>query len=582
MSATEELKAAILSQNPTDQQRDAIFTDELEFLLRAAPGSGKTWTSCRRFIWRGANWPYLVGGLALLSFTNVAIHEFKEAAISVGRRNLLRDPNYIGTFDSFVERYILAPFGHLITGISKRPKLFPGPRPGDRSNNKLKAWIDGNGNQKIPVPAWDIIPYPDDTKVRFKTLRGVKVQGAAAIRELMLLGFYTHAQRVFWACKLLFDRPHIAELLAKRFPEIIVDEAQDTNAWLLILLDYLRKKGAKITLIGDPDQCIFEFSMADATSLPSLKEKWAISEKPLSQSFRCNNQIAAAARNIGGNKAFTGCRDGANAMHQAFIVKESSKSFTDGISALQQLTKQGALDLASATIVCRAHGQLESVRGQANYAKLKGKSKELAIAAFRRDSYHNYHDAFQTVERIIREITGDDSLWDRIADAPDAAEANVVKLAIWRFVKSTARLPSVSQIGNEWILCLRKQLAILIDEIGVKCEVKLGHHIKKAKLANDQMALPLFEVQNKFPVVRQDTIHQVKGESIDSVLVIGSTKFWNSVVKAVIDGKNSEDRRLAYVAMTRARHQLIIALPEGHFDKHIKKWIAWGFVIFKS
>ena len=77
------------------------------------------------------------------------------------------------------------------------------------------------------------------------------------IYKLLSLGFYTHAQRIFWACKLLIERPHIVELLAGRFPEIIVDEAQDTNAWLLILLHLLRDKGAKITLIGDPDQCIF-------------------------------------------------------------------------------------------------------------------------------------------------------------------------------------------------------------------------------------------------------------------------------------------------------------------------------------
>ncbi len=97
MTSTEELRNAILATNPTRQQRDAIFADDLEFLLRAAPGSGKTWTSCRRFIWRGANWPYTVGGLALLSFTNAAIREFKTATIQSRRHDLLSDPNYVGT-----------------------------------------------------------------------------------------------------------------------------------------------------------------------------------------------------------------------------------------------------------------------------------------------------------------------------------------------------------------------------------------------------------------------------------------------------------------------------------------------------
>ena len=139
MSNPETLRQLILSQKPTDQQKDAIFADELEFLLRAAPGSGKTWTSCRRFIWRGANWHYPAGGLALLSFTNTAIREFQEATVKVGRRDLLSDPNYVGTFDSFVERFILTPFGHLIVGSAKRPNLefIVVPVAGTGSNEEL-------------------------------------------------------------------------------------------------------------------------------------------------------------------------------------------------------------------------------------------------------------------------------------------------------------------------------------------------------------------------------------------------------------------------------------------------------------
>lgn len=42
-------------------------------------------------------------------------------------------------------------------------------------------------------------------------------------------------------------------------------------------------------------------------------------------------------------------------------------------------------------------------------------------------------------------------------------------------------------------------------------------------------------------------------------------------------GENSEDRRLAYVAMTRARHLLVIGLPKTHFENHVETWKGWGF-----
>ena len=580
----EELRDAILSQNPTEQQQDAIFSDGLEYLLRAAPGSGKTWTSCRRFIWRGANWPYRVGGLALLSFTNVAINEFKIATTKVGRRELLSDPNYVGTFDSFVERYILSPFGHLINGSTMRPKLFLGPRPRDWANKSLKVWIDGSGNQKIPVPAWEIIPYPDDTKIRFKTSinygnKAISNHGINPIQSLLSIGYYTHAQRVFWACKLLFDRPHIANLLAKRFPEIIVDEAQDSNAWLLILLNFIRDKGTKITLIGDPDQCIFEFSMADATSLPNLKHKWSIPELPLSKSFRCNNLIAGAVCSIGGNPDFTGCGEGTCGWDNAFIVREQHKTFADSVSAFQKLAEHVNIDIESAAIVCRAHAQLESIRGRVNYGALKGKTKELAKAAFIRDSRMDYRNSFKIVKGLVRELTGDDPIWEQIEEAQETSLEMFLNLSIWRFVKNRSRLAPVSELGEHWVQNVRGQLKALIEEIGLKCDVSLGRHINKRGLADSQMNLPLFEAQSDFPTVRQTTIHKVKGESIDAVLVVGSVKFWNSVVKAVKNEVSTEDRRLAYVAMTRARHLLVVGIPTSHFDQHSATWKSWGFKV---
>ncbi|MCY3966318.1 MAG: ATP-dependent helicase [Acidobacteria bacterium] len=581
MTSSSRLREAILAEGPTDQQRDAIFTEELEFLLRAAPGSGKTWTSCRRFVWRAANWPHAVGGLALLSFTNAAIREFETATIKLGRRDLLSEPNYVGTFDSFVERYLLGPFGHLLTGADKRPRLFPGPRPGHWANSKLKVWTSGKGGSKIPVRAWEIEPYRDGTKLRFKWSRGSATLPLAAaneaVQELLSLGLYTHAQRVRWACELLSRRPHIAELLARRFPEMIVDEAQDSNPWLLLLLNHLREKGARITLVGDPEQCIFEFSMADATSLPSLKTEWSIPERPLSRSFRCNNQIVEAVRNVGGNLAFTGAGDGGVEGRRAFVVRETSSTFSDGLAAFQDLADQAGLSIDSAAVVSRGHGQLEALRGRANHRKLQGKAGRLAAAAFLRDSRRDYRGAARIVEGVVRELAGDDSLWERIDSDPKAPEATAVKLAIWRFVKRPDRLEPVSQLGSTWVSSMRTQLASLIEETGMRCDAKLGDHITIRGLSVAQRALPLFESSQEFPEVRHDTIHQVKGESIDAVFVIGTTRFWNLVMTAVRDGESTEERRLAYVAMTRARHLLVVGLPKGHYDKHSRTWVEWGF-----
>jgi superfamily I DNA/RNA helicase len=217
------------------------------------------------------------------------------------------------------------------------------------------------------------------------------------------------------------------------------------------------------------------------------------------------------------------------------------------------------------------------VRGTVNYRKLQGRTKRLAEAAFRRDSRHDYRGASQTVESVVRELTGDDPLWERIDSDPRSPEGMAVALAIWKFVKSPDRLAPVSQLGHRWVPSIRKRLAELMGEIGLQYDRNLGHKIRTTGLSTAQKALPLFEAVHEFPRVRQDTIHQVKGESIDAVLVIAGTRFWNSVVAAVREGANTEERRLAYVAMTRARHLLVVGLPKGHYDKHLETWVEWGF-----
>jgi len=584
MQQTEQLRQQILSQNPTDQQKDAIFADELEFLLRASPGSGKTWTSCRRFIWRGANWQHKVGGLALLSFTNTAIREFHDATIKVGRRELLSDPNFVGTFDSFVERFIITPFGHLINGSVKRPKLYLAPRPGDWNNNKLKGWTKTSSGRELPVPAWEIIPVPGNGKVEFRASssfgsKTLTFQWGNPVDEFFKLGFYSHAQRVYLACRILCHRPHIANCLARRFPEIIVDEAQDTNVWLLGLLNFLRNHGSKVTLVGDPDQCIYEFSMADATSLPALKEKWEIPEKPLSRSFRCNNLIAKSVRQISGNTKFEGCGEPLNEHCGAFIVRQADNSFSGSISSFEaHLTKTGILQNDS-TILCRAHQQLEAIRGIVNYTDLKGLTKQLALGAFYRDVRKDYKRAFRIVEESVREMLDEPQLWDAIDEDPEGAESTKFRLSIWKFTKSKDGLPSVGLNGAVWIEQLKSQLFPLLEEIGIKNVPNVGQKIRKTGLDKAQMLLPLFQPQPLFPSIRQETIHQVKGESIDAVLLLGSTKFFNSVVTAIEKGENTEERRLAYVAMTRARHSLVVGLPASHFDQHKQKWDNWGFKI---
>ena len=581
----EQLKQAILAELPSGQQENAIFCPEKEFFLRASPGSGKTWTSCRRFLWSVENSDYQSGGIALLSFTNSAIQEFQKATVAAGRREALSDPNFVGTFDSFVERFVMTPFGHLVSSKKARPRLHLGPRPGDWNNGKLKVWVDGKGGKKIPIPAWGIMPIVEDRKVALRGSIGDgefcidRNFGLPVMQAFLDAGFYTHSQRNFWACRLLLQTPRLCEILARRFPEIIVDEAQDTGVWQIQLLRKLRKAGAKITLVGDPDQCIYEFSLASVSSLRDLKDEWKLNEKPLDKSYRCNNAIASAVRSISGNAAFQGRAEPRNEFERAYVSGDSSIGFGQAVGFFRKKLNDAGIPEKNCAILCRGHEQIAKIRGSVRYLDLQGKTKDMAEASFLRDKKSDFKNAFERTEKILRSLVDAPEVWSILDEKPESKEALKIRIAIWQFVRSPKGLPPISLNASDWVNQLKDSITKLLTRIGVKDLPQLGQQFRKTGINDDQKELPLFEEQVLFPTIGIETIHKVKGQSIDGVLVIGSKRFFDGVVKDVLAGNDTENRRLAYVAMTRAKDLLVVAPPKNHVDANIAFWKDRGFEV---
>jgi hypothetical protein len=87
----------------------------------------------------------------------------------------------------------------------------------------------------------------------------------------------------------------------------------------------------------------------------------------------------------------------------------------------------------------------------------------------------------------------------------------------------------------------------------------LGNKLAKKKLPNTPLAaLGAVEGQDKH--IRIDTVHQVKGESLDAVLYVAT----KPNVQTLVDGVGSEDGRIGYVALTRARDLFWLGVPENN------------------
>ena len=104
---------------PTDEQRAVIGHDGSAFVT-ACPGAGKTRVMIERARHLFQNVPP-GRGVAFLSFTRAAVFELETRLRQEGLLATPVFPSFIGTFDSFVWQFLVAPFG--IKDCEARPRL---------------------------------------------------------------------------------------------------------------------------------------------------------------------------------------------------------------------------------------------------------------------------------------------------------------------------------------------------------------------------------------------------------------------------------------------------------------------------
>lgn len=103
---------------------------------------------------------------------------------------------------------------------------------------------------------------------------------------------------------------------------------------------------------------------------------------------------------------------------------------------------------------------------------------------------------------------------------------------------------------------------------------KIGSRLKKTKLPDEPMVSSQVKKSVIDPALRVETIHGVKGESLDAVLYLADRDH----VKAMIDGTSTELGRIGYVALTRARNLFWLGLKKEDSETCRDALLQQGFI----
>jgi DNA helicase-2/ATP-dependent DNA helicase PcrA len=272
----------------SEKQREIVFDKTGKFAVRACPGSGKTFCVSARLARLIDEWRESYQGIAALSFTNVAWQEIQRKYTEKFAPNkTISHPHFLGTIDSFINKYIFLPYGHLILRCSGRPTLVGEPH-GIWTGHNFSYNLFDNISYKIDGSLY--AHNPRRMPSGWSTNRAI----TQAKTNINRGGYATQSDANYFALRILETYPQIAKALAFRFPYLIVDEAQDTSDIQMKIIDILIENGLdEAMLVGDPDQAIFEWNDARPDLLVQKFEQWensiVLNENRRSSQLICNS-----------------------------------------------------------------------------------------------------------------------------------------------------------------------------------------------------------------------------------------------------------------------------------------------------
>lgn len=542
---------------PSAQQKEIIESGLVPLSVIACAGSGKTFTAVRRVDEVRTRLESGRGRVALLSFSNVAVDVFGRSYLEgvSGTNSAGRSRVCIETFDGFITTKILRPHASRTMGCDCMPFLLTG-REDYLANSQYRFWPKG---QTFPANIDDVEVEHTSGGARFFCRVFTKTldieNGLQPTTKLGKFGAYTHALGRYWAYETLNKQPKILSALAHRYPQIIVDEAQDIGSMQVVLLGLLAGAGSEITLIGDPNQAIFEFCGADGSYLRGYPSRAGVISKDLTINYRSVPRIVTAANSLA-KRNDTAYRAGPPTDNGAFFLPFAKGEEGKLIAAFETAVRAVGLSLNKSAIVCRATKKKQALRnlGQGHG---QGTTKLFASATMARDLAGDYQEAFRaTIHAVVGLLKNPArQLCAGLLDVSRFPEFRGARKVLWDFTRDPEKgLPSGSlEAESEWHPKLVERVKTLLDRLKQHHQMEsvgnLSMRLKKTGLHKS----PLIDTCTEKTVIdlalRVETIHGVKGESLDAVLYLADKDH----VKAMLNGTGTELGRIGYVALTRAR-----------------------------
>jgi DNA helicase II / ATP-dependent DNA helicase PcrA len=611
----DELPVQDLFAGLNDEQARAVRTTEGPVLILAGAGSGKTKTLTHRIAHILASDLAGAQNILAVTFTNKAAKEMRERVAQLtgadaDHRNFMP---YMGTFHSICVRLLRQDGEHV--GVDKRFVIYD---ENDRSSliKQLLQRHSVSEKQYAPRAMLSMISGAKNELIdpsEYASIASTPAQKIAARlypdyeRELRSANAMDFDDLIGKAVEMLKD-PTIRAKWQEQFRYVMIDEYQDTNSAQYKLVKQLTNKNDNICVVGDDWQSIYSWRGADFRNILNFEKDYpAAAIIKLEQNYRSTKAILDAAHSVisknterSDKKLWTDQGEG-RSVHILQVANDRAEGEAI-VRAVQNATDLRARNYHDFAVLYRTNAQSRSLEEQFMRAGVPYKifgglkfydRKEIKdILAYLRLIYQPDDTAsFDRIINVPARGVGETSLrrfdeWRRMKGytivaamqaiddcpgLPPKARAGFVQL---RDIITSFASQSEDMHVTEIIEKLVKRLDYVkyLDDGSLQGESRVENVRELQSVAKSYaetglssflegiaLVSDLDDASKQGNAVTLMTMHSAKGLEFPVVFIVGMEEGVFPSSRASFEPTEmEEERRLAYVGMTRAKEELTL------------------------
>jgi len=590
-------------KNLNDKQLEAVKTMDGPLLILAGAGSGKTKVLTLKVAYLIENGvdPY---NILAITFTNKAANEMKSRIYGIlgsvaykiqistfhsfGLSIIKENTEYLGLKNNFTildSDDVLTTIKKILKDMNLDPKFYNPKTIRNKISSAKNEIMDPDELDKYSNTELDQVTVNVYRKYQEK----LRINNSLDFDDLLMYPI------------ILFNKyPDILKKYQERFKYILIDEYQDTNEVQYILTKMLSAKYKNICVVGDQDQSIYAFRGANYRNILNFEKDYKEAKTILlEQNYRSTKNILKAANDVIKNNKkrkeknlWTDNDEGPKITYKKCNDEKEEANYV--VNEIKKLINNG-VKKEEIAILYRTNAQSRTIEEAALRANLPYK----VVGSFYFYNRKEIKDLISYLKLIYN--PNDDINLLRIVNTPKrgiglktieniVTKANILNQSVFNTIDSGKEL-KFKELIQELIkdsesLSLTELVDNVLVKSGIKFELENENTIEsEARLENleefksitksyeerygivslseflDEISLvsDVEEYKNQMDVITLMTIHSAKGLEFDNVFIIGLEEGVFPHVRSLTETEElEEERRLCYVAITRAKKELTL------------------------